>query len=378
MGTMLFRLEFDKAGTPTKVDFTDAVTHYNVSTVNYLAAGSCNFNNNGVTLWPLNSIVADTQLYVRDAVIDYIKANTPVAPAVEGRLNFISDSTSPTVLSNVRANPNPTTLASVDFTVTFSEPVMGVDMVGPQFDDFALTNSSGISGASITGVSGSGATYTVTVNTGTGGGTIRLDVPATATITDLVGNSLSGLPFSTGEAYSVRGVNVYVGGALNGSYFLTTGQSTRQNYAGVDSGPVKVISTNGTPIITALRDAWAVNGVTTSFSQLMGLPLEQLSDTYVFPGYNNVTLDEQLRIANVDTVATSVTVTIGGDPERHLSAGGWRSGAHQLSWAGQWSSSRARHERGEDHLLHPRSLGGEWGYHQLYTVHGLAGWTTLQ
>ena len=54
------------------VDFTDAATYYNVSTVNYLAAGSCNFNDAGVTLWPLNQIVHDTQYYVRDAVIDYI------------------------------------------------------------------------------------------------------------------------------------------------------------------------------------------------------------------------------------------------------------------------------------------------------------------
>jgi hypothetical protein len=44
----------------------------------------------------------------------------------------------------------------------------------------------------------------------------------------------------------------------------------------------------------------------------MGLPLQALSDTYVFPAYNNVTLDGQLRFANVDNVATDVTVTIGG------------------------------------------------------------------
>ena len=71
------------------VDFTDATTYYNVSTVNYLAAGSCNFNNAGVTIWPLDQIVADTQFYVRDSVIDYLLAQTaPIAPAIEGRLVF--------------------------------------------------------------------------------------------------------------------------------------------------------------------------------------------------------------------------------------------------------------------------------------------------
>ena len=133
--------------------------------------------------------------------------------------------------------------------------------------------------------------------------------------------------------------SAYIGGALKGSYLLAPGQSTRQNYAGVDSGPVKVISRSGTPIISAIRDAWAVNGVTTSFAQLMGLPLEQLSDTYVFPGYNNVTLNDQLRIANVDTVPSTVTVTIGGISKEPIR---WRleqpCASTMLAWtAVQWS-----------------------------------------
>ena len=71
------------------VNFNDATKFYKVSTVNYLAAGSCNFNDAGKTLWPLDQIVDDTQHYVRDVVIDYIKAQTgPIAPAIEGRLQF--------------------------------------------------------------------------------------------------------------------------------------------------------------------------------------------------------------------------------------------------------------------------------------------------
>jgi 2',3'-cyclic-nucleotide 2'-phosphodiesterase (5'-nucleotidase family) len=71
------------------VDFTDATTFYNVSSVNYVAAGSCNFNNDGETIWPLSQIVADTQFYVRDSVIAYVEAQSgPIAPAIEGRLVF--------------------------------------------------------------------------------------------------------------------------------------------------------------------------------------------------------------------------------------------------------------------------------------------------
>jgi hypothetical protein len=80
-----------------EIDFTDAETYYNVSTVNYLAAGSCNFNNAGVTLWPLDQIVADTQYYVRDSVINYITDMGTVSPAIEGRLQFIHDLEAPTI-----------------------------------------------------------------------------------------------------------------------------------------------------------------------------------------------------------------------------------------------------------------------------------------
>lgn len=112
---------------------------------------------------------------------------------------YTVDHTAPIVVYITRADPNPTNAASVRFIVTFSENVTGVDT-----SDFSLTTSGSISGASVTSVSGSGTTYTVTVNTGSGNGTIRLDVPSGATITDLAGNLLSGLPFTSGQAYDVQ------------------------------------------------------------------------------------------------------------------------------------------------------------------------------
>src|SRR5205814_2259117 len=60
-----------------------------------------------------------------------------------------------------------------------------------------------IAGASVTGAAGGGTVWTITVNTGAGSGTIRLDVPNTATINDGVGNALSGLPFTGGQIYTV-------------------------------------------------------------------------------------------------------------------------------------------------------------------------------
>jgi len=107
--------------------------------------------------------------------------------------------------------------------------------------------------------------------------------------------------------------DVVIGGIIRGSYTMLPQQSLRKSYA-LDSGPAKVISTNGVQLISALRDAWKLNGQILSFAQLMGLPDEKLSTTYLFPAYNNITLDEQIRFANVDSIATTVTVTIAGIP----------------------------------------------------------------
>ena len=74
--------------------------------------------------------------------------------------------------------------------------------------DFALTSSSGLSGAAVTGVTGSGATRTVTVSSGSGAGTLRLDLKDNDSIKDAVGNPLGGAgllngDFSTGQAYTI-------------------------------------------------------------------------------------------------------------------------------------------------------------------------------
>ena len=117
-----------------EVDFADASTYYRVSTVNYLAAGACNFSEGGATLWPLDQIVADTQFYVRDAVIEYVDAQTaPVSPAVEGRLVFVTDTTAPaiTVASPKAKAYAHTANLPIDFAVT---DVSGIRSVEAELD----------------------------------------------------------------------------------------------------------------------------------------------------------------------------------------------------------------------------------------------------
>ena len=223
----------------------------------------------------------------------------------------------PAVASIDRASPNPSSAASVNFTVTFSEPVTGVDA-----GDFVLTTT-GVTGASITDVSGSGSTYTVTVNTGTGDGTIRLDVVDDDSIHDTGGNALGGTGagngnFSAGQVYTVKksaDIDVVIGGNLQASYNLDPFESTRDSYVNVDDGPAKVVSTNDLPIISSERINLKNGLGFESYTEFLGLPASKLSDTYIFPWYNNATsggLSSQLRIANVGNAQTTVTIKVHG------------------------------------------------------------------
>lgn len=95
--------------------------------------------------------------------------------------------TLPRVVSITRASPNPATSAGVDFLVSFSEAVTGVDAA-----DFTLLTN-GVTGASITNVvaDATGAGYVVSVNAGSGQGTLGLQLIDNDSI---VGTSASAIP----------------------------------------------------------------------------------------------------------------------------------------------------------------------------------------
>jgi len=101
---------------------------------------------------------------------------------------------------------------------------------------------------------------------------------------------------------------------MQGSPFgLNAGVSIRKSFSGINAGPVKLDA--NVDIVAAERLIYKANGVNVSFSEMMGLPANQLDTTYWLPWYNNVGLDTQLRIANVTNSQATVTVTIGGVPQ---------------------------------------------------------------
>ncbi len=117
-----------------------------------------------------------------------------------GNGNFTSaqaytvDKSAPGVVSITRASTNPTNAALIDFAVTFSEAVSGVDI-----SDFGLTTNTG---ASISNINGSGNSYLISVATSIGDDTVKLDFIDNDSVIDLAGNNASG-GFSNGEVYSV-------------------------------------------------------------------------------------------------------------------------------------------------------------------------------
>ncbi len=149
----------------------------------------------------------------------------------------------PDVSSITRADANPTVATSVDFTVTFSEAVTGVDTSAP-FDDFALTTEGDVTGASILSVSGSGTTYTVTVSTGSGSGTIRLDITDDDTVINsnsipLGGAGVGNGDFNSGEAYSIAPINDDFGSAKDVLTLLYTDSMTTVGAtSAVDDPPI--------------------------------------------------------------------------------------------------------------------------------------------
>ena len=133
----------------------------------------------------------------------------------------VTDNDAPTLLSIVRADTNPSSGASVDFTMTFIEAVSGVNIT-----DFSLTTTGNVTDASVSSVidTGDQIVYLVSVNTGSGNGTIRLDVVDDDSIVDGVGNPLGGIgsgngDFTSGEVYDIVFKSWY------GSATITSNQS---------------------------------------------------------------------------------------------------------------------------------------------------------
>jgi hypothetical protein len=124
---------------------------------------------------------------------------------------------------------------------------------------------------------------------------------------DISCNGQGNAPYKEGDP-----IDVTIGEIFMDRYSLAPSESQRVSYKGVNSGPVQIKSQNAVAAMAAERVIYNVNGLPTSFSEMMALPDSQVDNTYWMPWYNNVDLDTQLRFGNVSNTPAEVHVWIGG------------------------------------------------------------------
>ncbi len=235
------------------VVFASPVTDFD-DTADVTLSGTAGATTAVITGGPTTYNVTVSGMTSNGTVIATIAAG--IATGSQGQPNAASTSTDnsvdfnpalPVVSGIVRAGASPNNTATVAFNVTFSTAVTGVDT-----GDFALATT-GVSGASIVGVSGSGATRTVTVNTGSGSGTLGLNLVDNDTIADGFGIRLGGKGTGNGnfagQAYaidkaapqvtSLAVANITVGGAAH-SFTVVFSDNLALDVSSLDGSDIRV------------------------------------------------------------------------------------------------------------------------------------------
>jgi PGF-pre-PGF domain-containing protein len=161
----------------------------------------------------------------------------------------------PEVSSITRASPsNPTSASSVEFDVTFTESVSGVDT-----DDVVLTRINGdVAGSVATVSSSSGTTITVTVDSVVGDGDLRLDVDDDDGIVNGDGVPLGG-----------SGTSGTADGSYTGNEVSTVDNTdpTIRTIATRDDGPAPGTTVDGTDGSAATANDGRIDQLLVTFSE---------------------------------------------------------------------------------------------------------------
>jgi glucose/arabinose dehydrogenase len=183
---------------------------------------------------------------------------------------------------------------------------------------FTITGNAGVPGATLeymndgfqTVTANGSGDYSVTVPAGWGG----LVTPYMTGYTfSPVSRAYSNIQSNqTAQNYNAQvcvdcaDVSVTIGGSPMGDYTIRPSETNSVSYETVNSGPVSVFSNNGLNLVSSERVNWLMG-----YDELMGYPADQLTTEYLFPWYNNVAMNSQLRVGNTGNVAADVDVYIG-------------------------------------------------------------------
>ncbi len=216
----------------------------------------------------------------------------------------ITVTSGPSVSSIVRANSASATVqgsaASIEYTVTFSESVTGVDT-----SDFTIT-STGTASGTVSSVTGSGSTYTVTVNTLGGDGTLRLDLNSSGTGIQNGSSQAITAGYTSGQTYTL-------------DHTAPSTPSTPAMTAGTDTGSSSsdAITSNTTPVFTGTGEANATitlydtDGVTTvGTATADGSGKWSITSGKLGEGAHTLTVKQSDAAGNVSSASSGLAVVI--------------------------------------------------------------------
>lgn len=248
------------------------------------------------------------------------RRNTSSFDTFEPTPKDVNTNVAPAVSSIVRAGFNPTNAASVDFTVTFSEAVSGVDT-----GDFPLTTTGDAAGT-VSNVIGSGNTRTVTVNSITGDGNLRLDLSDDDSITDSVdplgGSGVQNYTF--GENYTIDNTaptvtainraDVNPTAAASVDFTVTFGNSVSDietgdfvlATVGTASGTINSVSAGSGTTVTV-----TVNGITGDGTLGLNFDFDALDSVLDMAG-NAAVADFTGQTYSIDNTGPTVTINQAG------------------------------------------------------------------
>lgn len=299
--TAIMRLNPDptNAGLVTfQVNFSESVTGVDVSdfvlTSSLIGAKIDNVSGEGSSYTvSVNTGSGDGSLRLdltdNDTILSSLSIPLGGSGAANGNFTgetYTVDKTAPAVISISSANTNPTNAASVDFAVTFSESVSGVDLA-----DFTLVTTTGVT---LTNITGSGSSYLVSVSTGIGNDTLRLDFVDNDTVFDLAGNATNS-GFNSGGLYTVDRtapavMSITPLGQTNVSS-VDYAVSFSEPVTGVDGGDFVLFTINGAAItnVTGTGNLYTVS-------------------VLVQPGSDSIRLD----VSDNDSIMDGVGNSLGG------------------------------------------------------------------
>ena len=231
-------------------------------------------------------------------------AATDAAGNVANQAFTLTVVNAPSVSSIARAGGASATVAtaatSVDYTVTFSESVTGVDA-----GDFTLTAATGNASGSIANITGSGTTYTVTVNSLSGDGTLRLDLKNSGTGIQNGSNVDIASGYTSGQTYTLDHTAPSAPSTPDLSSGSDTGSSSSDDITSNTTPTFTGTAESGSTVTLYDTDGTTVLGTATATGGNWSITSSTLSE-----GSHTITAKATDAASNISSASSGLAATI--------------------------------------------------------------------